>query len=176
MATSAPAAVVLVRLLVGPVFISEGAQKFIFPAEVGAGRFAKIGIPSPELTAPFVGVVEVVCGALILLGLLTRMAAVPLVIGAMLLGSIALLLVGAGAWAEDAAFFKRQPGFISTQLHRGIGGSCVFVNYAVWESVAHFRQALGRPEFQEALKSYPPSAVGSPHLFEKVAVPDICVA
>lgn len=80
------------------------------------------------------------------------------------------------AWAEDAAFFKRQPGFISTQLHRGIGGSCVFVNYAVWESVAHFRQALGRPEFQEALKNYPPSAVGSPHLFEKVAVPDICVA
>ena len=80
------------------------------------------------------------------------------------------------AWAEDAAFFKRQPGFISTQLHRGVGGSCVFVNYAVWESVAHFREALGRPEFQEALKNYPPSAVGSPHLFEKVAVPNICVA
>lgn len=81
-----------------------------------------------------------------------------------------------GAWAEDAAFFKRQPGFISTQLHRGIGGSCVFVNYAVWESVAHFRQALSQPEFQEALKNYPPSTVGSPHLFEKVAVPNICVA
>jgi quinol monooxygenase YgiN len=80
------------------------------------------------------------------------------------------------AWADDAAFFKRQPGFISTQLHRGIGGSGVFINYAVWESVAHFRQALGRPEFQEALKNYPPGAVGSPHLFEKVAVPNICVA
>lgn len=80
------------------------------------------------------------------------------------------------AWATDAAFFKRQPGFISTQLHRGIGGSCVFINYAVWESVADFRQALGRPEFHEALKNYPPSAVGSPHLFEKVAVPNICVA
>lgn len=80
------------------------------------------------------------------------------------------------AWAADAAFFKRQPGFISTQLHRGIGGSCVFVNYAVWESVAQFREALGRPEFYEALKGYPPSAVGSPHLFEKVAVPNICVA
>ncbi len=80
------------------------------------------------------------------------------------------------AWADDAAFFKRQPGFISTQLHRGIGGSCVFVNYAVWESVAHFRQALSQPDFQEALKNYPPSAVGSPHLFEKVAVPNICVA
>lgn len=80
------------------------------------------------------------------------------------------------AWAADAAFLKRQPGFISTQLHRGIGGSCVFINYAVWESVARFREALGRPEFLEALKNYPPSAVGSPHLFEKVAVPDICVA
>lgn len=80
------------------------------------------------------------------------------------------------AWADDAAFFKRQPGFISTQLHRGIGGSCVFLNYAVWESVAHFRRALGQPEFQEALKNYPPTAVGSPHLFEKVAVSNICVA
>ena len=80
------------------------------------------------------------------------------------------------AWADDAAFLKRQPGFISAQLHRGIGGSCVFVNYAVWESAAHFRQALSRPEFQQALKNYPPSAVGSPHLFEKVAVPNICVA
>jgi heme-degrading monooxygenase HmoA len=79
------------------------------------------------------------------------------------------------AWASDAAFMKRQPGFISTQLHRGIGGSCVFLNYAVWESVAHFRQALGQPEFQEALKNYPPTTVGSPHLFQKVAVPNICV-
>src|SRR5262245_61682669 len=49
------------------------------------------------------------------------------------------------AWAADAAFFKRQPGFISAQLHRGIGGSCVFVNYAVWESVEQFRQAFGQP-------------------------------
>ena len=80
------------------------------------------------------------------------------------------------AWTADAAFFKGQPGFISTQLHRGIGGSCVFINYAVWESVSHFRQALSQPEFQEALKAYPPSAVGSPHLFQKVAVPNICVA
>ena len=80
------------------------------------------------------------------------------------------------ARADDAAFFKRQPGFISTQLYRGIGGSGVFVNYAVWESVTHFRQALGQPEFREALKNYPPGAVGSPHLFEKVAVPNICVA
>ena len=80
------------------------------------------------------------------------------------------------AWAQDAAYFKRQPGFISTQLHRGIGGSNVFLNYAVWESVEHFRQAFGNPEFQQHLQAYPPSTVGSPHLFQKVAVPGICVA
>src|SRR5262247_3325075 len=79
------------------------------------------------------------------------------------------------AWAADAAWMKRQPGFISTQLHRGIGGSCVFVNHAVWESVEHFRRAFLHPEFQEAMKAYPPSAVASPHLFQKVAVPGICV-
>jgi heme-degrading monooxygenase HmoA len=80
------------------------------------------------------------------------------------------------AWAADAAYFKQQPGFISTQLHRGIGGSSVFVNYAVWESVEQFRAAFRRPEFQEHLKAYPPSAVASPHLFQKVAVPGMCVA
>ena len=80
------------------------------------------------------------------------------------------------AWAADAAFMKRQPGFISTQLHRGIGGSCVFINYAVWESVEAFKRAFFHPEFQEAIQQYPPSAVGSPHLFQKVAVPGICVA
>ena len=80
------------------------------------------------------------------------------------------------AWVVDAAYMKRQPGFISAQLHRGIGGSCVFVNHAVWESVEHFRQAFSNPEFQEAMKAYPPSAVASPHLFQKVAVPGICVA
>jgi heme-degrading monooxygenase HmoA len=80
------------------------------------------------------------------------------------------------AWAADAAYFKQQPGFISAQLYRGIGGSSVFVNYAVWESVAQFRAAFSRPEFQEHLKAYPPSAIASPHLFQKVAVPGICVA
>ena len=80
------------------------------------------------------------------------------------------------AWAADAALMKRQPGFISTQLHRGIGGSSVLVNVAVWESVADFRRAFSNPEFQARLADYPPSTVGSPHLFTKVAVPGICVA
>jgi uncharacterized membrane protein YphA (DoxX/SURF4 family) len=142
--THAPAVVVLIRLMVGGVFLAEGIQKFMFPGEVGAGRFAKIGIPSPDVMGPFVGVVEIVCGALILIGLLTRLAAIPLIIDmfvaivstkipillgygfwgfslrnlpyygfwgmvhesrtdfSMLLGSIFLLIVGAGAWSLDA--------------------------------------------------------------------------
>lgn len=79
------------------------------------------------------------------------------------------------AWAADAAVMQRLPGYISTQLHRGIGGSCVFLNYAVWESTRHFKQAFGNPEFQSQLAHYPSSAVASPHLFRKVAVPGICV-
>ena len=79
------------------------------------------------------------------------------------------------AWASDAAFMKRQPGFISTQLHRGIGGSSVFVNYAVWESVEDFKRAFGNPEFQAKMQDYPSSAQASPHLVKKVAVAGICV-
>ena len=79
-------------------------------------------------------------------------------------------------WAEDAAFMKRQPGFISTQLHRGIAGSTTFVNVAVWESAAALRAAFMSPEFQAHVAHYPDSAVTQPHLFHKVAVPGICVA
>jgi heme-degrading monooxygenase HmoA len=79
------------------------------------------------------------------------------------------------AWTADAAVMKRQPGFVSTQLHRGIAGSSVFINHAVWESAGHFKRAFANPEFQSRLKDYPASAVVSPHLFRKVAVPGICV-
>ena len=79
------------------------------------------------------------------------------------------------AWAADAAYLKTKPGFISTQLHRGIAGSCVFLNHAVWESVGAFRAAFGDPRFQETFARYPDSTVASPHLFQKVAVPGICV-
>jgi uncharacterized membrane protein YphA (DoxX/SURF4 family) len=82
-ASTAPNAAVLIRLMVGCVFLSEGIQKFLFPAEVGAGRFAKIGLPSPESLAPFVGTFEIVCGALV------------------------LLIVGAGAWSLDAWLNRR---------------------------------------------------------------------
>ena len=80
------------------------------------------------------------------------------------------------AWEDDANWMKRQAGYISTQLHRGIAGSCVFLNYAVWESVAHFRAAFTHPEFQNALAAYPSSAVAQPHLFSRVAVPNLCAA
>src|SRR5919197_5929286 len=77
---NAPAAVILVRLMVGGVFLSEGIQKFLFPDALGVGHFAKIGIPAPEVMAPFGGVCEIVCGVLFLLGLLTRFAAVTMII------------------------------------------------------------------------------------------------
>jgi heme-degrading monooxygenase HmoA len=79
------------------------------------------------------------------------------------------------AGAEDASWMKRQPGFISTQLHRGIAGSTVLMNYAVWESVAHFRAAFNHPEFKRSLEQYPASTVASPHLFTRLSVSNLCV-
>lgn len=72
--------IILIRLAVGPIFLTEGVQKFLYPHELGVGRFIKIGIPHPELMAPFVGWVEIICGSLILLGVLTRLATIPLLI------------------------------------------------------------------------------------------------
>jgi heme-degrading monooxygenase HmoA len=80
------------------------------------------------------------------------------------------------AWQDDARFMKRQPGFISTQLHRAIGESPTYFNYAAWESTADFRSAFMHPEFRAKLSAYPSSAVASPHLFQKVAVSGVCVA
>ena len=125
----------LVRLLVGGVFVSEGIQKFLSPDALGAGRFVKIGIPAPALMAPFVGVVEIVCGIMLIVGMLTRLAAIPLIIDilfaiattkvpmlvksgfwvmaheartdySMLLGSVFLLLVGAGRLSLDAGIWQ----------------------------------------------------------------------
>jgi len=80
------------------------------------------------------------------------------------------------AWSRDADFLRTQPGYISTQLHKGIGGSGTFVNYAIWESVESFRNAFTSAEFQERIKDYPDSAIAAPHLFKKLAVPGFCVA
>ncbi len=134
----APSSAVLVRLMVGWVFMYEGIQKFLFPAALGVGRFEKIGIPSPQFFAPFVGVVEIVCGLLLILGLLTRLAAVPLLIDisvaiattkipmllksgfwaamheartdyCMFLGLLFLIAVGGGGWSVDAILGQRNP-------------------------------------------------------------------
>ena len=137
--TTAPAAVILVRLAAGAIFLSEGIQKFLYPDALGVGRFVKIGIPSPEILAPFVGVVEIFGGALLILGLMARLAAVALIIDmvvaiattklpmipksgfwpmaheartdwAMLMGCLFLLIVGAGRWSLDANLAKRRVG------------------------------------------------------------------
>lgn len=78
--TDADKTTILIRFLVGVVFVSEGIQKFLYAEYLGAGRFASIGIPYPEIMGPFVGVVEIVCGAMVLAGFYTRFAAIPLII------------------------------------------------------------------------------------------------
>jgi heme-degrading monooxygenase HmoA len=78
-------------------------------------------------------------------------------------------------WADDASFMKRQPGFISAQLHRGTAGNSTFMNVAEWESARALGEAFGSPEFRERAARYPDSAVAAPHVFRKVAVPGICL-
>jgi heme-degrading monooxygenase HmoA len=83
-------------------------------------------------------------------------------------------------WGEDATNFKQQPGFISAQLHKGIGKSSVFINYAVWESMEHYKKGINKMLFRSKsrsplLKYDDESLVLSPHLFKKIAVPGICV-
>ena len=152
MATKAPSAVLLIRVAVGWIFFSEGIQKLIEPVAMGAGRFAKIGIPWPEVMGPFVGTVELICGLLVIVGLFTRIAAIPLAVTmivaivstkipillgygfcgfnlrdlpsygfwrmahesrtdlAMLLGSLFLVMVGAGRLSLDARFTAEKKG------------------------------------------------------------------
>jgi putative oxidoreductase len=109
---------VLVRVLVGlVVFFPEGLQKLLFPDVLGAGRFAKIGIPWPEFMGPFVGVFETVCGALITLGLLTRLACVPLIV-VMIVAIISTkvpILVGHDVWIFKLAADIKRHGFWSAQ-------------------------------------------------------------
>lgn len=120
----------IIRLMVGVVFLSEGIQKFLFVETLGAGRFAEIGLPNPEFLGPFVGSFEITCGVLVLLGLFTRFAAISLIFimlvsmattkadtfgnegfwammhgnrtdWAMLLGNLFLIIRGGGRWSVD---------------------------------------------------------------------------
>ena len=130
--------VLLIRIIIAFVFISEGIQKFLYPNDLGIGRFIAIGIPAPEIMAPFVGVVEITCGTLILLGFLTRLATFPLIIDmlvaiastklpilmskgfwkmaheartdfSMLLGLIFLVIVGSGTSSLDQLSQNHTP-------------------------------------------------------------------
>jgi putative oxidoreductase len=106
--------VLLIRLAVGVVFASEGIQKFLYASAQGSGRFAKIGIPAPELIGPFVGVVEIACGLLVLAGLFTRLAAVPLIVNMLvaLASTKVPILLGQGYWIF-AHTFAPKAGFWS---------------------------------------------------------------
>jgi uncharacterized membrane protein YphA (DoxX/SURF4 family) len=139
MAAGGPRAILFIRLMVGGVFFLEGIKKFLFTEQWGAGRFARIGIPAPGILGPFVGVVEIVCGFLILIGLLTRVASIPLIVNisvaiastkipillksgfwpleaeartdySMLMGLLFLLLAGAGSWSVDARLAPKTQG------------------------------------------------------------------
>jgi putative oxidoreductase len=136
-ATDQAKTTLLIRLMVGAVFLSEGIQKFLFPEIRGAGRFEKIGLPAPEFLGDFVGTFEVLCGVLILFGLLTRLAAIPLILimlvaiattkaevlaqqgfwemlhgsrtdWAMLLGSLFLLIKGGGFASLDRMLHSKK--------------------------------------------------------------------
>ncbi len=98
--TDAPVATVLVRVMTGSVFLSEGIQKFLYPEDLAAGRFTKIGIPSPEIMGPFVGGCEVICGALLIVGFLTRVAAILLLIdiSVAIVSTKIPVLLGHGFW------------------------------------------------------------------------------
>jgi putative oxidoreductase len=123
--TQAPAATILIRVMTGGIFLSEGIQKFLYPAALGAGRFAKIGIPAPEVMGPFVGAVEIICGSLLLLGLLTRLAAVPLIIamGVAMISIKIPILVGHGFWGFSLRELPRY-GFWS-MLHESRNDLCM---------------------------------------------------
>jgi uncharacterized membrane protein YphA (DoxX/SURF4 family) len=130
-----PPAVICVRLLVGLVFLSEGIQKFLYPHQLGPGRFERVGIPAATFFADLDGVVEIVCGTLVVLGLLTRMAAVPLlidIIGAIVLTKIPELRPGGflgveGFWgmAHDARVdFSMLLGLIFLTSSSGAAWGC----------------------------------------------------
>lgn len=136
--TKAQPATILIRIMVGGVFILAGLQKFLRADEFGSASFEEIGIPQPGLMAPLVGVFEVLCGALVLIGLLTRPATVPLLVimgvaiwqtkvpilesdgvlamahetmldFCMVMGSLFLLFVGAGPLSVDKKLASPKP-------------------------------------------------------------------
>jgi putative oxidoreductase len=130
-------AIVFIRLMVGAVFLSEGIQKFLFPEVRGAGRFETIGLPNPEFLGTFVGFFEILCGVLVLLGLITRVSVLPLIVimivavistkipqlatkgvwetlhasrtdFSMIMGCFFLLFMGGGRWSLDQYLTRKS--------------------------------------------------------------------
>lgn len=135
--TDSATSTVIIRLMVGAVFLSEGIQKFLLADKLGAGRFAKIGLPNPDFLGPFVGSFEILCGLFVLIGLFTRLAAIPLLTimlvaiattkaqlladngfwsmlhdsrtdWSMLLGNIFLIIRGGGKWSVDSKMMNHK--------------------------------------------------------------------
>ncbi len=164
-AERASKAVLLVRILVGWVFLSEGIQKFLFPDTLGVGRFVKIGIPWPQFMAPFVGVVEIVFGALLLIGLFTRLAAIPLLIDiCVALYSTKIVMMGKnGVWntlheartdAEFAGSSPVVPAIIFSGLQIGTFG--IWVQLCCNRFGGFFRQQMPRKNrFHQSRLSVP---------------------
>ena len=143
--TSRHVSPLIIRLMIGAVFLSEGIQKFLYPAELGVGRFQKIGLPNPEFLAPFVGAFEITCGILVILGFVTRLAVIPLFIISstailttkvpmllqkgfwpaaheirvdycMWLGALFLFVTGAGSFSVDARIVKARRRMSKTMM------------------------------------------------------------
>ena len=107
-ATQASGAVVLIRLYVGLIFVGEGILKFLRPETLGPGRFEKSGIPASTLLANLDGIFEIGCGVLILVGLLTRLAAVPMIvdmIGALAITKLPILWGNAPLYPKEGGFW-----------------------------------------------------------------------
>ncbi len=152
-ATRAPRAVLIVRILVGWVSLSEGIQKFLLPSELGAGRLARIGIPIPQVMGPFVGLVEVAAGLLVLLGLLTRPAALALFIdiSVAIVSTKVPILLGRGYWLFSLPKLTRY-GFWS-MMHEGRTDLCMWLGClfllilgaGAWSADAALTRTRGAP-------------------------------
>lgn len=142
--TSAPAAVVLIRFYLGVIFLCEGIQKFLYPDQLGIGRFDKAGIPAPGFFASLDGIFEIGCGALILAGLFTRVAAVPMIVnmtGALLITKLPILFGDAPLFSTEAGWWD----FIhESRVDLAMLCGCVFlliVGAGTWSLDARLRPA-----------------------------------
>jgi putative oxidoreductase len=146
---------ILIRLLVGlVVFLPEGIQKLLFPEVLGAGRFMHIGIPYPDVMGPFVGIVEIVCGTLVILGFLTRFASVPLIIIVVvaIISTKVPILLGHDYWIFQVPRLPRYG--LWSMLHEARLDFCMLLGVlylliegaGAWSLDARLSRDLGTPD------------------------------